>query len=161
MKNKLGLVLGLGLVIIPSVALTSCDFGGSSSSDLRITISNDSLKKISKYKESEDSSKEVYTIFVNVSNDSSSAVTLKNTDFKVSVNGKESSALYFVGNTKVSIENGVKNAYIVDKSETYSVKVNEQTGESTYSTSSFTLAFEEEITATSTFFYKGSQIATY
>ncbi len=161
MKNKLGLVLGLGLAVVPAVALTSCDFGGSASSDLRITISTDSLNKISKYKESEDSSKEVYTIFVNVSNDTSSAVTLKNTDFKVSVNGKDSTALYFVGNVKVSVENGVRNAYIVDKTDTKTVNVNEQTGESTYQTSSFTLAFEEEITDKSTFFYKGTQIATY
>lgn len=76
MKNKLGLLAGLSLALVPVTALTSCG-GGSSSSDLRITVSTSSINGIRKFQESEESSKEVYTIFINVSNDSKNTVTLK------------------------------------------------------------------------------------
>ncbi len=156
MKNKLGLLAGLSLALVPAVALTSCG-GGSSSSDLRITVSTSSINGIRKFQESEESSKEVYTIFINVSNDSKNTVTLKNTDFKVSVNGKESTALFFVGKTKTSMEDGVWSYVILTKSETYEVEPNKDDG-TTVSTSSFTLAFEDDITSNPTFYYNGSQI---
>ncbi len=162
MKNKLGILAGLTLALIPAIALTSCNLdGGSTSSDFRVSITSESKGKVEKLKESEDSSKEVYTIFVNVSNNTTSAVTLKNTDFKVSVNGKESTALYFVGQINYSIENGVRNAYIVSKTETHSVEVNEKVGESSVHTSSFTLAFEDDITSNATFYYNGNVIGEY
>ena len=156
MKNKLGLLAGLSLALVPAVALTSCG-GGSSSSDLRITVSTSSINSIRKFQESEESSKEVYTIFINVSNESKNTVTLKNTDFKVSVNGKESTALFFVGKTKTSMEDGVWSYVILTKSETYEVEPNKDDG-TTVSTSSFTLAFEDDITSNPTFYYNGSQI---
>ena len=156
MKNKLGLLAGLSLALVPAVALTSCG-GGSSSSDLRITVSTSSINSIRKFQESEESSKEVYTIFINVSNDSKNTVTLKNTDFKVSVNGKESTALFFVGKTKTSMEDGVWSYVILTKSETYEVEPDKDDG-TTVSTSSFTLAFEDDITSNPTFYYNGSQI---
>lgn len=156
MKNKLGLLAGLSLALVPAVALTSCG-GGSSSSDLRITVSTSSINNIRKFQESEESSKQVYTIFINVSNDSKNTVTLKNTDFKVSVNGKESTALFFVGKTKTSMEDGVWSYVILSKSETYDVEPNKDDG-TTVSTSSFTLAFEDDITSNPTFYYNGSQI---
>ena len=136
--------------------LTSCG-GGSSSSNLRITVSTSSINSIRKFQESEESSKEVYTIFINVSNDSKNTVTLKNTDFKVSVNGKESTALFFVGKTKTSMEDGVWSYVILTKSETYEVEPDKDDG-TTVSTSSFTLAFEDDITSNPTFYYNGSQI---
>ena len=156
MKNKLGLLAGLSLALVPAVALTSCG-GGSSSSDLRITVSTSSINSIRKFQESEESSKEVYTIFINVSNESKNTVTLKNTDFKVSVNGKESTALFFVGKTKTSMEDGVWSYVILTKSETYEVEPDKDDG-TTVSTSSFTLAFEDDITSNPTFYYNGSQI---
>ena len=156
MKNKLGLLAGLSLALVPAVALTSCG-GGSSSSNLRITVSTSSINSIRKFQESEESSKEVYTIFINVSNDSKNTVTLKNTDFKVSVNGKESTALFFVGKTKTSMEDGVWSYVILTKSETYEVEPDKDDG-TTVSTSSFTLAFEDDITSNPTFYYNGSQI---
>ena len=162
MKNKLGLLTGLALALVPAVALTSCNLdGGSTSSDFRITVSSESISKISKVNESEESSKQVYTIFMNASNNSTSAVTLKNTDFKVSVNGKEFSALYFVLGSKYSIEDGKSTYVITDKSTTKEIPVNEKTGESSVATSSFTLAFEEDITSNPTFFYNGNQIMQY
>ena len=156
MKNKLGLLAGLSLALVPATILTSCG-GGSSSSDLRITVSTSSINSIRKFQESEESSKEVYTIFINVSNDSKNTVTLKNTDFKVSVNGKESTALFFVGKTKTSMEDGVWSYVILTKSETYEVEPNKDDG-TTVSTSSFTLAFEDDITSNPTFYYNGSRI---
>ena len=156
MKNKLGLLAGLSLALVPAVALTSCG-GGSSSSNLRITVSTSSINSIRKFQESEESSKEVYTIFINVSNESKNTVTLKNTDFKVSVNGKESTALFFVGKTKTSMEDGVWSYVILTKSETYEVEPDKDDG-TTVSTSSFTLAFEDDITSNPTFYYNGSQI---
>ena len=160
MKNKLGLLAGLALALVPAVALTSCG-GGSSSSDLRITVSTSSINGIRKFQESEESSKEVYTIFMNASNNSSSAITLKNTDFKVKVDGKELSALYFVIGSNYSVEDGKSNYYITSKSESKEIPVNEKTGESSVSTSSFTIAFEEDITNSPVFFYNGSQITQY
>ena len=156
MKNKLGLLAGLSLALVPAVALTSCG-GGSSSGNLRITVSTSSINSIRKFQESEESSKEVYTIFINVSNDSKNTVTLKNTDFKVSVNGKESTALFFVGKTKTSMEDDVWSYVILTKSETYEVEPDKDDG-TTVSTSSFTLAFEDDITSNPTFYYNGSQI---
>ena len=156
MKNKLGLLAGLSLALVPVTTLTSCG-GGSSSSNLRITVSTSSINSIRKFQESEESSKEVYTIFINVSNESKNTVTLKNTDFKVSVNGKESTALFFVGKTKTSMEDGVWSYVILTKSETYEVEPDKDDG-TTVSTSSFTLAFEDDITSNPTFYYNGSQI---
>ena len=156
MKNKLGLLAGLSLALVPVTTLTSCG-GGSSSGNLRITVSTSSINSIRKFQESEESSKEVYTIFINVSNDSKNTVTLKNTDFKVSVNGKESTALFFVGKTKTSMEDGVWSYVILTKSETYEVEPDKDDG-TTVSTSSFTLAFEDDITSNPTFYYNGSQI---
>ena len=162
MKKKLGILAGLGLALIPAIALTSCDFGGGSiNSDLRITVSSESISKIAKMKESEDSSKEVYTIFMNASNNSTSAITLKNTDFKVKVNDKEITALYFVLGSKYTIEDGKSSYFITSKSESKEIPVNEKTGESSVSTSSFTIAFEEDITNSPVFFYNGSQIMQY
>ena len=162
MKNKLGLLGGLGLALVPAIALTSCNLdGGNTNSDLRITVSSDSISKIQKMKESESSSKDVYTIFMNASNNSSSAITLKNTDFKVKVDGKEISALYFVLGSNYSVEDGKSSNYITSKSESKEIPVNEKTGESSVSTSSFTIAFEEDITNSPVFFYNGSQITQY
>ena len=162
MKNKLGLLAGLGLALVPAVALTSCNLdGGNTNSDLRITVSSESISNIQKMKESKSSSKEVYTIFMNASNNSSSAITLKNTDFKVKVDGKEFSALYFVIGSNYIAEDGKSNYYITSTSESKEIPVNEKTGESSVSTSSFTIAFEEDITNSPVFFYNGSQIMQY
>ena len=162
MKNKLGLLAGLGLALVPAVALTSCNLdGGNTNSDLRITVSSESISNIQKMKESKSSSKEVYTIFMNASNNSSGAITLKNTDFKVKVDGKEFSALYFVLGSKYSVEDGKSSYYITSKSESKEIPVNEKTGESSVATSSFTIAFEEDITNSPVFFYNGSQITQY
>ncbi len=159
MKNKLGILGGLTLALIPAMALTSCG-GGSNSDDFRITISNDSISKIGKYNESEESSKQVYTIFVNVSNSTGKTVTLKNTEFTASVGGKESTALFFVGQTKTTMEDGVWSSVILSKSETHDVEPNKDDG-TIVSTSSFTLAFEDDITDNPTFFYNGAKISVY
>ncbi len=154
MKNKFALCLTLGLAMILSIGLSSCNTG--SSDGLRLELYDKSTFK--SIAESETSSKLVYTIFINSSNETGSDITLKNTDFKAVMNGSDYVPLYFVDQTKYEYEDGVSKTYISEKSETHVVKTNEHQGESIVSTTAFTLAFAEDVRENATFYYNNNVI---
>ena len=154
MKNKFLFGLTLGVTMFSLIGLSSCNT--SSTDGLRLELyDKSSFKSIA---ESETSSKLVYTIVINSSNETGSDITLKNTDFKAVMNGNDYTPLYFVDQTKYDYEDGVSKTYILEKSETHVVKQNEHQGESIVSTTAFTLAFAEDVRENATFYCNNNEI---
>lgn len=154
MKNKFMLGLTLGLVMVSSIGLSSCNTSTLDGLKLRL-YDKSTFKSIA---ESKESSKLVYTIYINSDNETGSDITLKNTEFKAVMNGNEYTALYFVDQTKYEYEDGVSKTYISEKSETHVVIKNEHPTDYMVSTTAFTIAFEEDIRENATFYYNNNEI---